>query len=156
MNELARRPHTLVPPPLVYATGLGIGWWLQHHLLALGFQVPAGVQKTAWVLLLLSIAVMLWAVVTVWRHKTTVNPYKGAANLVTQGPFGYSRNPIYVADGLLYIAVTLLMGSLWPIMFAPGVWVIIRYAVVAHEEAHLQAKFGAAYRAYCERVRRWL
>ena len=156
MHELVKRPRTLAPPPLIYAAGLGIGWWLQHRLLALDLNVPEGLHKSAWALLALSIALMLWAVWTIWRHKTTVNPYKGASALVTAGPFAYSRNPIYVADGLLYIAVTLLMGSLWPIIFAPLVWVVMRYAVIAHEEAHLRAKFGADYLAYCAQVRRWL
>lgn len=31
MNKLRQRPATLVPPPLVYAVGLGCGWWLQHR-----------------------------------------------------------------------------------------------------------------------------
>jgi protein-S-isoprenylcysteine O-methyltransferase Ste14 len=33
---------------------------------------------------------------------------------------------------------------------------IIRYGVVAREEAYLERKFGDAYRAYTSRVRRWL
>ncbi len=155
-NEPTARPRTLAPPPLVYAAGLGAGWWLQHRVLPLGGPEPAPLQALAWALLALSIALMLWAVWTIWRHKTTVNPYKAASTLVTRGPFAFSRNPIYVADALLYIAVTLLMGSLWPLVFAPLVWLIMRYAVIANEEAHLSAKFGADYAAYCARVRRWL
>ncbi|MHB1676157.1 MAG: methyltransferase family protein [Sulfuriferula sp.] len=150
------RPRTLAPPPLVYAVGLGVGWWLQHRVLPLGWSVPGILQTLAWTLLVLSIGLMLWAVWTIWQHKTTVNPYKAASALVTRGPFAYSRNPIYVADALLYLAVTVLMGSLWPLVFAPLIWLIMRYAVIAHEEAHLRAKFGADYLAYCERVRRWL
>jgi len=33
---------------------------------------------------------------------------------------------------------------------------LMRYAVIAHEEIHLEAKFGAEYRAYQTRVRRWI
>jgi protein-S-isoprenylcysteine O-methyltransferase Ste14 len=33
---------------------------------------------------------------------------------------------------------------------------VIRYGVVAREEAYLARKFGDAYRGYCSRVRRWL
>jgi protein-S-isoprenylcysteine O-methyltransferase Ste14 len=33
---------------------------------------------------------------------------------------------------------------------------VIRYGVVAREEAHLERKFGDVYRAYRSRVRRWV
>ena len=54
------------------------------------------------------------------------------------------------------LGVMLLIGSFWPLVFAPLVWVIMRYGVIAHEEAHLRARFGASYNDYCARVRRWI
>jgi protein-S-isoprenylcysteine O-methyltransferase Ste14 len=33
---------------------------------------------------------------------------------------------------------------------------MLRFGVIRHEEAHLEAKFGDAYRAYRARVRRWI
>lgn len=155
-RNAVERPATWAPPPLVYAAGLGAGWWLQHRYLALNWPVPGLLHRLAWLLLASSLLLMLWAAVTIWRHKTTVNPYKAASALVTHGPFAFSRNPIYVADAVLYLAVTIWMESLWPFIFAPLIWLIMRYAVIAHEETHLQAKFGADYTAYRERVRRWL
>lgn len=157
MNDKpVERPRTWVPPPLVYAAGMGVAWWLQHRYLPLNWFVLPPLRMLAWALLAVGGMLMLWAAVTIWRHKTTVNPYKGASALVTQGPFAFSRNPIYVADAVSYFAGTVLMGSLWPFVFAPLVWLVMRYAVIAHEEAHLRAKFGAEYAAYCARVRRWL
>jgi protein-S-isoprenylcysteine O-methyltransferase Ste14 len=41
-------------------------------------------------------------------------------------------------------------------LLAPLVWLTMRYGVIAHEEAHLLAKFGDEYRDYLARVRRWL
>lgn len=155
MTDLTQRPATLVPPPLVYAAGLSLGWGLQQWWpLSIGVSVTA--REIAWVMMGLGLALMLWAFHTIRQHRTTVNPYKAAAVLVTNGPFAYSRNPIYLADVLIYLGVTVLMASLWPLFFIPLVWVMMRYAVIAHEEAHLQAKFGEVYRDYCARVRRWL
>ncbi|MDR3391114.1 MAG: isoprenylcysteine carboxylmethyltransferase family protein [Sulfuriferula sp.] len=155
MNDLTKRPRTLMPPPLVYAAGLGIGWWLQR-VWPLGFEVSYLGRQLAWAAVGFGLAIMLWAAWTIWRHRTTVNPYKAAVTLVTCGPFAYTRNPIYVADMLVYLAATVLMGSVWPLCFVPAVWAIMRYAVIAHEEAHLTAKFGQAYVDYCARVRRWM
>jgi protein-S-isoprenylcysteine O-methyltransferase Ste14 len=48
------------------------------------------------------------------------------------------------------------MSSAWPMLFAPSVWLIIRYGVIGHEEAHLESCFGDEYRVYRAKVRRWL
>jgi len=99
---------------------------------------------------------MTWALAAIWSHHTTVNPYRAATNLVTQGPFALSRNPIYVSDWFVYFGVTLLLGTAWTLLLAPVVWAIMRFGVIRHEEAHLLAKFGDEYQTYCRRVRRWL
>jgi hypothetical protein len=100
---------------------LGAGWWLQQ-VWPLGFNATLMVRQMAWGALGFGLALMLWAVWVIWRHHTTVNPYKAASTLVTHGPFAYTRNPIYVADMLVYFAVTVLMGSAWPLVLLPLVW----------------------------------
>jgi protein-S-isoprenylcysteine O-methyltransferase Ste14 len=139
----------------VYATGLFLGWRIQRHT-PWGFMLSTTGHELAWGLLALSLILMLWAALTIWLRHTTVNPYGGASSLVTTGPFAFSRNPIYLADMLGYVAITGLMGSWWPVCFMPAVWAIMRYSVIRHEEAHLNAKFGEEYVQYCTRVHRWL
>ena len=56
--------------------------------------------------------VWLGTYISIARHRTTVNPYKAAAVLVTTGPFRISRNPIYVSDWLVYAGVMLLLHNL--------------------------------------------
>ncbi len=155
MRDPLLRPRTLVPPPLVYAIALFAGWWLeQRHPLTLG-QTPVA-DMLGWVLVGIGLVGFVWALAAIWGHRTTVNPYKAATNLVTQGPFARSRNPIYVSDWFVYLGVTLILGTGWPLLLAPLVWWVMRYGVIAHEEAHLLARFGDEYQAYCRQVRRWL
>jgi protein-S-isoprenylcysteine O-methyltransferase Ste14 len=52
--------------------------------------------------------------------------------------------------------VSLLLKSWWPLAFAPLIWAMLRFGVIRHEEAHLEGKFGDAYRQYKARVRRWI
>jgi len=79
-----------------------------------------------------------------------------ASALCTSGPFRFSRNPIYLGDWLILVGVSLLLSTFWPLLFAPLIWIMLRFGVIRHEEAHLEAKFGDAYRGYKTRVRRWL
>ena len=154
VREAKHKPATLLPPPLIYAMALFGAWWLDSKIpMALDLAAAA---YLAWFLIALAGAGFVWSLWAVWGHRTTVNPYKAATHLVTSGPYRYSRNPIYAFDWLVYIGVTLLMQSVWPLLFAPLVWGLMRYAVIAHEEAHLKAKFGAQYLVYRRRVRRWL
>jgi protein-S-isoprenylcysteine O-methyltransferase Ste14 len=155
MRDPAIRPRTLAPPPLVYAVALYAAWRLQAwHSLAFNME-PFG-TPLGWGLIGIGLAGFVWALAAIWGHRTTVNPYKAASNLVTHGPFARSRNPIYVSDWFVYLGVTLLLGTAWPLLLAPLVWLVMRYGVIAHEEAHLDAKFGDEYRIYRSQVKRWL
>lgn len=155
MGNPAIRPRTLVPPPLVYAVALFAAWWL-HGRWPLDFDVGMAGRPAGWTLIGVGLAGFAWALAAIWGHRTTVNPYKAASNLVTRGPFAWSRNPIYVSDWFVYLGVTLLLGTAWPLLLAPLVWTVMRFGVIAHEEAHLTARFGDEYRVYQARVRRWL
>ena len=155
MRDPAQRPATLLPPPLIYAAAL-VGAWALQGRWPLPFEVYPLTPLLGWALIALGLIGMAWAVLAIWGHQTTVNPYKQASHLVESGPFCYSRNPIYVADWLVYLGVMLLLQSAWPLLLAPMVWALMRYAVIAHEESHLAAKFGEEYRAYKMRVRRWI
>lgn len=155
MRDPAIRPLTLVPPPLVYAIALFAAWWLQAR-----FPLPLDFDELAhplgWALIGSGLAGFIWALATIWGHRTTVNPYKAASSLVMRGPFRYSRNPIYVSDWFVYAGATLLLKTAWPLLLAPLVFLVMRFLVIAHEETHLEARFGEEYRNYKTRVRRWL
>ena len=150
------RPRTLILPPAPYAAALVGGWWLDRHVLTLSLDWGALTQPLGWLLSGIGIALLLWTLVTFARHRTTVNPYKAASSLCTRGPFRFSRNPIYLGDWFLLGGISLLLHTVWPLLFAPLIWALLRYGVIRHEEAHLAARFGDDYRAYMKRVRRWL
>lgn len=156
MTELAHRPRTLILPPAPYATAILGGWWLDRRVHALPLDLGLLTRPLGWLLVALGLALFFWALVTFRRHRTTVNPYKAAASLCTEGPFRFSRNPIYVGDWFILAGVSLLLATGWPLVFAPLIWAMLRYGVIRHEEAHLEARFGDAYRDYRSRVRRWL
>lgn len=154
-NEL-HRPRTLILPPAPYAAALLGGWWLNHHWAMLPLDVGPETRPLGWLAVAIGLALFVWTLWTFRRHRTTVNPYAGASALCTTGPFRFSRNPIYLGDWFLLTGISLLLATAWPLAFAPLIWVTLRFGVIRHEEAHLEAKFGNAYRDYKARVRRWL
>ena len=132
------------------------GWWLDRHVLPLNWDWGAATQTLGWLLVGVGLALFAWTLMTFSRHRTTVNPYKAASSLCTGGPFRFSRNPIYLGDWFILAGVSLLLNTVWPLAFAPLIWVMLRFGVIRHEEAHLEATFGDVYRDYKASVRRWL
>jgi protein-S-isoprenylcysteine O-methyltransferase Ste14 len=56
--------------------------------------------------------------------------------------------------GLIGLAIA--FDTLWLLIVLVPFARVIRYGVVAREEAYLEQKFGDLYRVYRSRVRRWL
>ncbi|MFB6248013.1 MAG: isoprenylcysteine carboxylmethyltransferase family protein [Salinibacter sp.] len=76
-------------------------------------------------------------------------------DLITDGPFRISRNPIYVGHSLVHVGASFLIDSVWPLVTLVPLGVYLR-RVVRREEKRLSALFGDEYDRYRRRVRRWL
>ena len=97
-----------------------------------------------------------WSLVAMGRHGTGLLPGRPSSTILDHGPFGRSRNPLYVGLLVLSAGVALLAGSLWAVVALPLEWALLRWGAVLPEERYLAAKFGATYDDYRSRVRRWL
>ena len=101
------------------------------------------------------LALNYWADRIFKRARTTVKPFATSAELVTHGPFRFSRHPMYLGMVLVLVGTAMLLGSLSPLAAVGAfVWVIRRFALV--EEQMMAETFGQAYAAYRGRVRRWI
>ena len=92
------------------------------------------------------------------RARTTTNPTKpgAASSLVSSGPYGITRNPMYVGLALILAAWAVFLWSAWALVGPVAFIAYMRRFQIAPEERALSALFGAEYRAYRARVRRWL
>lgn len=74
--------------------------------------------------------------------------------LLTNGPYAFSRNPMYLGHLIFMLGLALSTGSklAWGILLANLPWFQSR---VLQDEQRLRAKFGTEYEAYCRRARRW-
>ncbi|MHB0807403.1 methyltransferase family protein [Stutzerimonas nitrititolerans] len=122
-----RATGIFLPPPAIYLLFLALAWLL-HWLWHLALPRNLWTHYFGWGLIDAGVLLMLWAgLLMLWR-KTTVNPYGKPARLLEEGPFRFSRNPIYLADSLIYCGIALLWGSLWPWLLLPVGSVAVSYA----------------------------
>ncbi|AHB48607.1 hypothetical protein W911_09725 [Hyphomicrobium nitrativorans NL23] len=105
---------------------------------------------------LMGAALFVWSVWTLHRHETTVRPDRPARVLVTDGPFRFRRNPIYLAHLLILLGVAELTKNVWFAILVIPYAVLVTWLAIGPEERHLEDRFGDAYRDYKERTRRLL
>lgn len=158
MTDLPDRPNTIPWPPILFTAAT---------IFALGLQVvlplpwPGGVWAAVLAMAGLflaaaGLALDLAAMLAFRRHQTTVLPHRGATRLITDGPFRFSRNPIYVGNTLLVLGVGLAVGVAWLIPAAFAGAFATRKLAIDREEQHLARRFGTAWTDYAARTPRWL
>lgn len=148
-------PHVKMPPPLLHLGGLLIGYVVDQALHWQPIAMP-WLWPLAAALALVGVVLIVWAALLMRRHQTTILPHRAATTLITQGPYAFSRNPIYLAFALLHLACALAQGSLGMVLLLPAVLYVMDRHVIAAEEAFHERQFGAAWQQYRRRVRRWL
>jgi len=148
--------NAIVRPPvawaIAFAAGLGIDW-----LYPLPF-VPAPIPRV-WIggaVFAAAFALAVWAIVTIRRAGTAVETVKPTTAIVANGPYRFTRNPIYAGMLLGQIGFAIGFNSVWLLATLIPFYFVLRYGVIAREEAYLERKFGRVYLDYKARVRRWL
>jgi drug/metabolite transporter (DMT)-like permease len=150
-----RYARILVPPPLLYAGALGLGLWLSWKWP--WSPIPAAPGRALAVAALVAAAGIGMAGIRAFRRaRTPFIPYLETTAMVTDGPFRFTRNPLYLSATLALLGAALWWGSLFTLALVPAVMLVMRWLVIGPEERYLEARFGEAYRAYRARVRRWL
>jgi protein-S-isoprenylcysteine O-methyltransferase Ste14 len=156
MSEPIDNANVVVRPPVAWAlafiAGLGVDW-----LYPLPF-VPMAVPRAlvGGGMFAVGLVLALWAIATFRKAGTRIETFKSSTTIVDDGPYRFTRNPIYTGMLLGQIGLAIGFDTLWVLATLVPFCLVIRYGVIAREEAYLERKFGAAYLDYKSRIRRWL
>jgi protein-S-isoprenylcysteine O-methyltransferase Ste14 len=156
MNDTPETAQVLIRPPLAWAlavlAGLVLDWLAPLPFLPEDW--PAGLLGA--VVFVLALALAIWAIDTMTRAGTNVPTNRPTIAIVESGPYRFTRNPIYLGMFGGLIGLGIAFDNPWLLLLMALFALVIRYGVVAREEAYLERMFGDAYRGYRWRVRRWL
>jgi protein-S-isoprenylcysteine O-methyltransferase Ste14 len=153
----ADRPSTVPWPPIVLVAVISAA-------IALNYLAPVswpGLDDTPARVIgrgigIIGIILLIWAILTLRRHGTTVLPDVGATSLVTSGPYWRYRNPIYLADAMIVLGAAELTKNVWLVAAAAVFAALITWLAILPEERHLERRFGQAYLDYKKKSRRWI
>ncbi|MGD9080005.1 MAG: isoprenylcysteine carboxylmethyltransferase family protein [Desulfobacterales bacterium] len=150
-------PNVKVPPPLIFFALLGISGMLENWV---GLNYPRGPFvircAIALIVFIFSGYLALHAFVVLRKRETFIDPNRSTTQIVEDGPFRFSRNPMYLSLILVLFGFSVLFLSIWFFFSAIGLWLLFDRIAVAPEEVYLEKKFGSRYTTYKTRVRRWI
>ena len=150
-------PGVIAPPPFIFLVFLIAGWGLDQAVATPAFPIEDMARKVvALALIIGGLVLEFWASGFFQKAGTNVVPYRPATALVTDGPYRFSRNPMYVGFAITYLGLALGLQSPIAVAFLLPCLFVMSWGVIAREERYLEAKFGRAYTDYKSRVRRWL
>ena len=162
-------PGVIAPPPLIYLGFLFLGWGLARlgatpeaietdfGWLAASFGLELPVRRGVALTLIIGGLLLDGMAAGLFRRRgTAVEPWKPSTVLINEGPYRFSRNPIYVGFAITYAGLAIAMDSSVALLLLFPCLVVVDRFVIQREERYLFAKFGADYEAYRQKVRRWL
>lgn len=142
-------------PPRYFNVFLVLGILL-HYLMPVKIMIRPPFTYLGIILIVLGLNFNIWAVRILNENQTTIDFDKDPSDLVTNGPFRISRNPIYLSGVMLSAGIAIFLGSVITFVFPLIFLLILDRAYIPAEEETLENIFGDEYRSYKMRVRRWL
>ena len=131
---------------LLVAVEVGIGWLLGSW----GRFNPAWWSQIIAVLLALGGIVLIgWSIsIQYTLGKGTPFPKVATQQLITSGPYAYTRNPMTLGAFLLYLGVAIGMGSIPVVLLVLIIFTALLTFIYKHETRELTERFGEEYLAY--------
>jgi len=132
--------------------------WLPVPFVLVPLLVPGRESARQWlvgaVLLAVGEAIRLAGVAaagTVTRRRS-----RDVQRLVTYGIFGWSRNPLYNGNLLIWMGFVVISGVYWFLLVALALFAVEYTLIVRYEEGVLESIFGGEYLAYKRATPRWI
>ena len=156
-DQEERGAKVRLPPPIVFVLAILLGVAVEYAVyplhLALGtvprVALAAVLGAGAFVLIVSSFQLFK-------RSGQHPKPWLPTPEIVTAGLYRFTRNPMYIALGLLQATIGVALANPWVVLMILPAEIIIYFIAIRPEEAYLESKFGDEYLNYKSSVRRWM
>ena len=152
MQKLENR----IPPPIVLLVSLIIMKLLAEigSVMDIDFKIKLLLSS---LFVLTGLVFMLAGVLRFRKAETTIDPLnpEKANQLVVEGVFCLSRNPMYLGMALIAVAWAIYLASPWSVLAVIGFVLFINRFQITPEEKAMDKLFGIQYAQYKATVRRW-
>jgi len=152
--NIIRTAKVEIPPPLIFVVYAALSFAVEYILPS---EIVSGIWRYSLFgfFLILGGGLMFICIKGFKKNQIAIEPWKTTTKIMDDGPYKYSRNPIYLSFLLIALGLGFGFNNFWffallvPFVFA------LKNMVILREETYLEKKFGSQYTDYKSRVRRW-
>lgn len=133
---------------LMAALELGLIWFFERTLSGGWWQSLLALAVT-----LVGATLVIWSVQTLFAlGQGTPAPMAATKRLVRAGPYRYSRNPMTLGAGLLYLGLAVWAGSWIVFRLVLLIFISLLTFIYIHETRELAERFGVEYLQYRKEI----
>jgi protein-S-isoprenylcysteine O-methyltransferase Ste14 len=145
-----------IPPPLVFIAVIVLGALLQYTIAPIRFPGDAWIRIVGVIIVVAGLALIFSALATFRKTGQDPKPWTPSPELIVQGPYRWTRNPMYVGLTCILVGLGLALNNLWFALLAAVALLVVHLIAVLPEEKYLKEKFGSSYEQYRTKVRRYI
>jgi protein-S-isoprenylcysteine O-methyltransferase Ste14 len=144
-----------IPPPILMFAGLGCEWLLSRFVPLVRLD-RAPERWLGYAAIASGVVLALTAFAMFVKARTTPVPHGVPRVLVASGPFRVTRNPMYLGLVLILLGAAPQFGGASAVAIPFLFGALVSSVFIPPEEQAMLTQFGADYRDYSTRVRRWI
>lgn len=138
---------------ITFVTAMFFSWVSPWHL-SLFFHSEM-IRLAGVVILLTSLMVNILSYRAFKKSLTPHDPFSTPKVLIQKGVFRFSRNPVYLALVLSQFGLGFVFDTVWLLVGALILWIMLHSIIVPDEEKILESTFNIEYVHYKQHTRRW-
>ena len=130
--------------------------WLANRAFPQFRIISQPANKVGIIIFLTGISLMIWAFYLFKKNKTPIIPGQTPKFMVIEGPYKFTRNPMYLGVTTALLGFSVYIGNLFSFLSPLLFFLIMNLVYVPFEERLMEKIFGKKYLAYKKKVRRWI
>ena len=100
--------------------------------------------------------ILLWSFGLFKKKETPILPGQKPTALVIEGPYKFTRNPMYLGVTTALAGIAVYLGDLFAFLSPIAFFMFVSVRFIPREEKLMEKIFGKKYLDYKKRVRRWI
>ena len=145
----------MIKPPHIAITLLFLSWLASYMLPQLDV-IDKPYNNIGIIILVMGLSLTFYSFYLFKKNKTPILPGKKPTFVVIEGPYNFTRNPMYLGVSTALLGAAIYFGNLLSFLAPIIFFMVMNYYYVPFEEKLLENLFGKKYFSYKKQVRRWL
>lgn len=142
-----------IPPTYFY---LSVTFSIMLYLIFPGMRLISFPINLSGLVLIFSGGFLVIYCLRLLKKHDTPERFTRSTCIVKNGPYKFTRNPMYLAMVTMSTGIAILLGNIISFISPLLLFIIIQFSFIPFEEKKMEATFGNEYLDYKNRVRRWI